>query len=1078
MSDQQPPDMASHTDNGYDSGNAGFQDAYDGNTPGSETLPATASLRAIDTQQKNEPSMSSPVGTIRSLTDDRRVSVISSSKASARSPAGSPMMTEEDHDETINGIEHEEKNDVGVEEETGHSSHAEPEVNSVHENHLNYDDDNEHGHDETLDFPKPPKSPLLTTHSVSTDGMDDINLSSKEGENDDEDKAHDQTEPNQSNLLPPSLPARESGSRPAGNQEPNGVPSVKQPPPALPPRENTAESTTATSTSTAAAKDVDEKPSLPRPPTIVTPPQPTAPPQRKGPIGWLQRVASREFTFTNSSNNDSKDSHKDNNNNNKSKENDTQTNSSKSSQSRRNTNASASSRDAPNGVDDSRRLSRNTLRDQFYALRMREEGVPPVPAVPGRSESVSAGDGKANGVDDKSAEQIAAAAAVEDEKEAARARSESLASSAPSAASKNDSSNTSGGFMRGRASSTKPTGATNAPAPGSAPSPASSILNPNLPPGTVSGISKSASDASAPVNWELWQTVVNHGPSALKGANAGELNAAIKAGIPQTIRGVIWQVLADSRNPELEEVYRELVARGTDKEYIRTPSFSTTATTASHPASINEKPEDDQQQQKQQQQQNGSTPTGTPAPATNGSGSQSSSMHSGMSTPTNGTNGSHNSPTFSQDGITRSNSDTVTRASVDSANVNNPPKRRTKEEAASLQRLEKAIKRDLGSRTSYSKYFMSQKNQDGLFGVCKAYALFDEAVGYAQGMNFIVMPLLFNMEEGEAFTLMVKLMNEYGMRDMFVQGMPGLHLRLYQFERLLEDLHPALVCHLKRRGVSPLLYATQWFLTLFAYRFPLQLVLRIYDLIFEEGVGSTILRFSVAIMLRNAETLLGMEDMSSLTTFLKEKVFDVYIDQQPSASSILESGFFGSSNGQDKEVYRADLMVQDACNIKLTPKMIETYTKEWEEKTTAEREAAAELDSLRKTANSQAQRIRFLEQQSEKSDKEHVQLVSEIVRLKVENEELQDANESMTVQVRELRVVIDKQQEQIEAKLRKDMDATMQRNSEVHSQNRAMEEQLGEMEKELVETKMKLAELSQNHDTLRQKWNDLRKALD
>jgi hypothetical protein len=62
-----------------------------------------------------------------------------------------------------------------------------------------------------------------------------------------------------------------------------------------------------------------------------------------------------------------------------------------------------------------------------------------------------------------------------------------------------------------------------------------------------------------------------------------------------------------------------------------------------------------------------------------------------------------------------------------------------------LARLEKAIRRDMGTRTSYSKFASAQGLQDGLFGVCKAYALFDEAVGYAQGMNFIVMPLLFNV---------------------------------------------------------------------------------------------------------------------------------------------------------------------------------------------------------------------------------------------------------------------------------------------------------------------------------------------
>lgn len=72
-------------------------------------------------------------------------------------------------------------------------------------------------------------------------------------------------------------------------------------------------------------------------------------------------------------------------------------------------------------------------------------------------------------------------------------------------------------------------------------------------------------------------------------------------------------------------------------------------------------------------------------------------------------------------------------------------KKKVQEDAAALQKLEKAIRRDLGARTSYSKYAAAAGLQDGLFGVCKAYALFDEGVGYAQGMNFLAMPLLFNV---------------------------------------------------------------------------------------------------------------------------------------------------------------------------------------------------------------------------------------------------------------------------------------------------------------------------------------------
>ncbi|KAE8549211.1 hypothetical protein EYB25_007726 [Talaromyces marneffei] len=618
----------------------------------------------------------------------------------------------------------------------------------------------------------------------------------------------------------------------------------------------------------------------------------------------------------------------------------------------------------------SKRPTRNSLKDQFKLLRMREEG-PEVDQVSIASGNVSIG----AGLPSPTEEQV-------------------LPAPSPLIAG------TGGPF---------------------------SPVNPNLPPGTVSGISTSATDAAAPVDWELWEGIVNNGPEALSGANSEELNAAIKRGIPQTIRGVIWQVLADSRNSELEEVYKELVARGTDKE--RHMSLSGAASEKESLASSRSSIRSDN--------------SGSPSPS-----SQTTA------------------------------SPVPNEKEVDPIAAETARKKKLKEDTEAIRKLEKIIRRDLGSRTSYSKYFVSQGSQEALFGLCKAYALYDEAVGYAQGINFIAMPLLFNMDEGEAFTLLVKLMNKYGLRDMFIQDMPGLHLHLFQFERLLEDLEPALYCHLRRRGVSPQLYATQWFLTLFAYRFPLQLVLRIYDLIFEEGLASTILRFGVAIMQRNVETLLSMKDMSSLSQFLKEKLFDVYIDQQPSASSILESGFFGSSGGSDKEIYRADLMVQDACAIALTAEMLQSYTTEWEEKVRTEKEREQELEGLKHTVASQAARIRSLEERTEKSDQEHVQLASELVRMKVENEELSDTNESLRVQVQELKIVVDKQPAEVEEKLRTEMERIMKRNMEVQNENRNMEEQMAEMEKDLVETKMKWAELSENHEGLRQKWADLRRALD
>ncbi|KAK0626214.1 rab-GTPase-TBC domain-containing protein [Immersiella caudata] len=564
------------------------------------------------------------------------------------------------------------------------------------------------------------------------------------------------------------------------------------------------------------------------------------------------------------------------------------------------------------------------------------------------------------------------------------------------------------------------------------PSPLPASPNPALAPGTASGVTAGPSAMSdVPVDWDLWQSVVYEGPAAVARTSADELNKAIATGIPNAIRGVVWQVLAQSKNEELQVVYRELASRGTDKEKNR--------------------------------QSNGTSISGNLS--TKESTSSASSVHSEHSGP-NG-NGVP-SPT-------EKDSEAVIRAQAIAAVTR---KKRDKEDLAMLQKLEKTIRRDLGARTSYSKFAAAQGLQEGLFGVCKAYALFDEGVGYAQGMNFLVMPLLFNMPEEEAFCLLVRLMNQYHLRDLFIQDMPGLHMHLYQFERLLEDLEPALYCHLHRRGISPHLYATQWFLTLFAYRFPLQLVLRIYDLILSEGL-SAIIKFGIVLMQKNAATLLAMSDMSQLTTFLKDRLFDVYIDAAPSSNSILENGFFGSSSSSiDKEVYRADQLVRDACEVKITPEYLKAYAAEWEEKTKAEKEREAELEHLRTSNASYAIKVRRLEERIEAVDREQATLATELVHTKVENEELKDENESLKGQVQELRIVIQKQPAEIETAWQLERDDLMKRNANVHEENQKLEKELSELEEELVQTKMRYAEINASHETLQRRWTELKRQFD
>lgn len=329
----------------------------------------------------------------------------------------------------------------------------------------------------------------------------------------------------------------------------------------------------------------------------------------------------------------------------------------------------------------SRRQTRNSLRDRFKMLRMREEAG--VHTLDGNefTSSVNAG-GVFAGLIGRSPNMglgIGSVTTATDEKD------------------------------RGLAGSAAQSPSSDAPPPMSFTPP----VDLKLAPGTASGISSgisSMNDPAAPVDWDLWQSVVYEGPTAVARSSAEELNRAISSGIPSAIRGVVWQVLAQSKNEDLEGVYRDLVVRGTDKDR----DFST-ASRGSVTASTSV---------------NGNVKDRYPPV------SSASSIHLDHTTHGLSANGGTSQSSQERDG------ETMAKLQASGATER---RKRSKEDAASIHKLEKMIRRDMGARTSYSRYAAAAGLQEGLFGVCKAYALFDEGVGYAQGMNFLVMPLLFNV---------------------------------------------------------------------------------------------------------------------------------------------------------------------------------------------------------------------------------------------------------------------------------------------------------------------------------------------
>lgn len=384
---------------------------------------------------------------------------------------------------------------------------------------------------------------------------------------------------------------------------------------------------------------------------------------------------------------------------------------------------------------------------------------------------------------------------------------------------------------------------------------------------------------------------------------------------------------------------------------------------------------------------------------------------------------------------------------------------------------EASIRKDL-KRTK----FIPADKVESLFKVMKVYSVYDPDVGYTQGMAFIATPLILNCEtEAESFGLLIRLMKSYGLRELFLPEMPGLMLLLYQFDRLFEENSPQLYNHLTRQGIRSSMYATQWFLTFFAYKFPLAFVLRIYDIVFAEGIES-ILRIAVNLMVKNAKQLLALK-FDKLLDFLKNELFAYYLKEsvknrscpeqeehdgeKSETSSVIKRNLTTAGTDQSATLndddYDINAFVHDAMNdVHVTPISLKRYAAEYEEIHQIEQQKETQFESIRIKNKQLQHEVRKLEHDYALLNREHIEIANELIKNRLRIETLLDENNDQKLMIldlkKQLQEEIRKQQlpnpdAAIPSDLREDLDRTIKRNAEVMSANLKLQDKINEQEK-------------------------------
>lgn len=134
---------------------------------------------------------------------------------------------------------------------------------------------------------------------------------------------------------------------------------------------------------------------------------------------------------------------------------------------------------------------------------------------------------------------------------------------------------------------------------------------------------------------------------------------------------------------------------------------------------------------------------------------------------------------------------------------------------------------------------------------------------------------LMHMGEEDVFWMMVKILQDegYGMRSLFIAGMPMTLLRVYQLTKLLERRDMKLVQHLRKENVDIMSLTMQWFITNFCYNLPFRVLLRIWDVFLLERSPKIIFKVALYFFqcLRGKGIRLSSERTLHLTVVLQTR---------------------------------------------------------------------------------------------------------------------------------------------------------------------------------------------------------------
>eukprot|EP01083_Nonionella_stella_P085435 236930_1 len=200
-------------------------------------------------------------------------------------------------------------------------------------------------------------------------------------------------------------------------------------------------------------------------------------------------------------------------------------------------------------------------------------------------------------------------------------------------------------------------------------------------------------------------------------------------------------------------------------------------------------------------------------------------------------------------------------------------------------------------------------SQETLYNVLSAFSIYNEDIGYCQGMQAISALLLMYMIEEDVFFMLntIARSDKYG-KLCTCWNMQEIHLRFAQFEYCFAEYLPKLYKHLSRNNITEvsMFGTTAWFITIFisSHKIEFDLIVRIWDVYLSKGI-KTVFKFGIGYLKYLEKQLLKLNSFEMLIT-------------------TLNNGWKIIADKQESEKY-----IQMSLNLKIKHKQIEKWAKKY-----------------------------------------------------------------------------------------------------------------------------------------------------